>query len=161
MPNKVYTAPETAVVFQESGGNVVITLLNMLTGVGRVSARYDKGTGSQPSWWHWAATFQLDTTPVVGELINLYVALSDGTLEDGDVGTADAAILEPVLANLHFIGSVVVQVATATVDFRASGFIYIPTRYFSIAVFNKTADSLENTANVNTISMTPIPDEIQ
>ena len=161
MANKVFIARGTPVVFQESGGDAVITLLNMLTGVARVSARYDQGAGSTSEWWEWRATFQFDTTPVLGESVDLYLALSDGTLEDGDVGTADAAVLTPVLRNLVFIGSVVVQVATATVDQRASGICRIPSRYFSLVVHNNTADSLENTANVNTITMTPIPPEIQ
>lgn len=161
MANLVYVARGTPIVFQESSGDVVITLLNMLTTVARVSARYDQGAGSTSEWWEWRATFQLDTDPNLGESIDLYLAFSDGTLEDGDVGTADAAVLAPVLRNLTYIGSVIIQIGTATVDQRASGICRIPTRYFSVVVHNNTVDSLENTANVNTITMTPIPPEIQ
>lgn len=161
MANKIYIARESTTVFQESSGNVVITLLNMLTLVARVSARFDRGAGSNAGWHEWRATFQMDTTPVLGESINLYASYSDGILEDGDVGTADAAVLIPVLKNLDYIGSVLIQVATATVDQRASGRFFIPTQFYSLVVENKTVDSLENTANVNTITVTPIPDEIQ
>lgn len=161
MANKVLIARGTPIVFQESGGTTVITLLNMLTNVARVSARHDLGEGSTSEWYFWVATFQLDTTPVVGETIDLYLSFSDGMLEDGDVGIADAAITTDKLKNLHQIGSVVVDVATATVDMRGSGICRIPTRYFSLAVHDNTADSLENTANVNTITFTEIPPEIQ
>jgi len=154
-------ARETPIVFQESAGDTVITLLNMLTNVARVSARHDLGAGSTADRYQWQATFQFNTAPVVGETVDLYIALSDGTLEDGDVGTVDAAVLTPVLRNLSYIGSVVVQAATLGVDFRASGICTIPSRYFSLVVHNNTADSLKNTANVNTITFTPIPPEVQ
>lgn len=161
MANKVYIARESTTVFQESSGNVVITLLNMLTTVARVSARFDRGTGSNAGWHEWRMTFQSDTTPVFGQTVDLYASYSDGTLEDGDVGTGDAAVLVNVLKNLDYLGSVAVQVQTATVDHRSSGRFFIPTRYYSLIVHNNTEDSLENTANVNTITVTPIPDEIQ
>ncbi len=145
----------TPIVFQESGGNVAITLLNMLTDVARVSARHDLGAGPTPRLFQFRATFQMDTTPVLGESVDLYTSESDGTLEDGDVGTADAALSTDILPNLQYIGSVIIQVATATVDQRASRVFAITSRYFSLIVHNATADSLENTANVNTITVTP------
>jgi hypothetical protein len=162
MVNKVYHASETAITFQESSGDVVITLLNMLAGVGRVSARYDRGAGSQSQLHTVKVIFQSDTTPVAGETVDCYLFQSDGTNEDGNVGTADAAILEPVLKAGMFIGSVPVTVATATVDFiKTFQNVPISERYYSIGIWNATADSLENTANVSKVIVTPNPPEIQ
>lgn len=161
MANKVYVARGTPVVFQDSGGDAVITLANLAAGGARVSARYDLGAGSTPQDWQFRATFRHETNPVFGEAVDLYVAESDGTLEDGDVGVADAAVLTPVLPNLHPAGSVLVQIQTANTDHRASRVHRIASRYFSLVVHNNTADALKNTANVNTITATPIPPEIQ
>lgn len=160
MANKEYVARETPVEFSDATTES-ITLANLLTDAARVSDRYDQSTGSTPGWWEWRATFQMDTAGVVGETVDLYIAFSDGTLEDGDVGAVDAAVLTPVLPNLTFMGSASIQVTTLSTDFRTSGRIFIPTRYFSVVVHNNTADSLENTSGVNTITMTPIPPEIQ
>ena len=98
---------------------------------------------------------------MIGETIDVYVVESDGTDEDGGVGAVDAAVLEDVFANLHHIGSVHVQVAAADVDMRASFPFRMTSRYYSIAVWNATADSLKNTAGVNKVVVTPIPPEGQ
>lgn len=161
MPNKNYVARETAVVFQDSGGDRAITLANLAADGARVSARHDLGTGSTPEQFQWRATFQSNTTPVFGESFDLYISESDGTLEDGDLGIADAAVLTPVLKNLQHIGSVIVQIQTLGTDHRRSGVFRVTSRYFSVVVHNNTADSLQNTANVNTITITPVPPEVQ
>jgi hypothetical protein len=55
-----------------------------------------------------------------------------------------------------------VTVATATVDFiKTFQNVPISERYYSIGIWNGTADSLENTANVSKIIVTPNPPEIQ
>ena len=43
MANKIYRAVETTLSFRDSGGDAVLSLLNLGFGVGRVSARYDRG----------------------------------------------------------------------------------------------------------------------
>ena len=49
MANKVYIARETPVVFIDSGGDVVLTLVSLASAAGRVSARRDQGASVSTS----------------------------------------------------------------------------------------------------------------
>ena len=91
MANKVYIARETPVVWGDSGQDEVLTLNNLAASAGRVGAQHDFSTGSTPGWFNWRLTVQFDTAPVVGETVEIYLSTSDGTEEDGQVGTSDAA----------------------------------------------------------------------
>ena len=42
MPNKLYTAPEATLTFQDSTGDYAISLNNLADGAGRVSANASK-----------------------------------------------------------------------------------------------------------------------
>jgi len=162
MPNKIYRAVETALTFKESGGDAVITLLNLAFGVGRISAQYDRGAGSKPALYKWKGVFQFETAPIVGERVEIYIAESDGTYIDGNVGAADAALVAAAKPNLKLIGIVTVQTTDVATNFIASGLCTIYERYFSVGVWNASAgDNLENTANVNLVTLTPMPDEVQ
>ena len=161
MANKIYVAPETALVFKDSGGDAVITLQNLATTVGRISARYDRGAGSHARLYKWRAKMPFETAPVVGEYVSLFIAESDGTDADGLVGVSDAALTAAQATNLQFIGIVKVQTTGADTAFTASGYCLISERYFSVGVINNTADNLQNDANTATVTLTPVPDEIQ
>ncbi len=162
MANLIYTASQTAITFKESGGDAVITLINLGFGAGRVSAQYDRGAGSKPMRYSWKAVMQFETAPAVGELVEIYLAQSDGTNVDGNVGTADAALTTDKRRNLDLIGVVVADSTSTATSNIASGICYIWQRYFSVGVWNASAaDNLENTANANYITFTPIPDEVQ
>lgn len=146
----------TPIVFSDSGGDVVITLANLLAAAARISARYDQGAGATAIDWEMRATFQMDTAGVIGDAIRVYVSTSDGTNPDGEEGVADAAATVAKLTNMHPGVTMVVDTVTPTVDITASCHVIITSRYFSIVVENATADSLENTAEVNQIVMTPL-----
>jgi hypothetical protein len=164
MANKIYTAPETAILFADSAQTPTaqITLANLAAGAGRVSAQHDKGSGSKAAWFKWRATFQFDTAPVVSETVLIYVSTSDGTDEDGQEGTSDAALGSTnSLPNMQLIGVFIVTSTDASHDMTTSGICHIPDRYFSVVVHNNTADNLKNDTSVNTITFTPIPDEVQ
>ena len=160
MANKIYNATETPIVFTESGGSYVITLLNLGFGAGRISARADKGAGSKPSLYRWRAVIQWEDHPVATEYAEIYLAQSDGTKVDGGVGTADAALT--LTQNLQLLGIVSAEAAAGSTDRIASGLVEIHDRYFSIGVFNRSAaDNLKNSANVSNVTLTPVPAEIQ
>lgn len=163
MANKVYIAEETPIVFSDSGGSYALTLTNLAASAGRVSARADLGSGSRSEWYAWRFTAQFDTAPVVGEQVQLYLATSDGTEEDGQVGTADAALdSSNTLTNLHYIGALTVTSTDADHDMTVSGVCRIPTRYVSAVVYNATADALRNDAGPYCeFTLTPIPPEVQ
>ena len=162
MANKIYRAIETAITFQDSAGDVAITLQNLGFGAGRLSARYDQGAGSKSRLWNWRAVVQFETAAAVEERVEIWLFESDGTYADGAVGTADAALTSDQRKNGKLLGVVVVDTTGTATNIIASGVCVISTRYFSIGVWNASAaDNLENTANACKIIMTPVPDEIQ
>jgi hypothetical protein len=162
MGNKVYVAPEAALTFKDSGGDAVLALQNLGYGAGRISARYDRGEGSHPRLYKWRAVIQFETAPVVGEYVEIFLAESDGTNADGNVGTADAALTAGQKSNLNPLGPVRAQTTDTGASFTASGYCLISERYFSVGVWNNSAgDNLKNTANASFVVLTPVPDEIQ
>lgn len=160
--NKIYRTQETSITFRDSGGDAVITLQNLAAGAGRISARYDRGAGSKARLHTWRAVIQFETAPVVGELVEIYLAESDGTYMTGTLGTSDAALSSDKRRNLTLIGMVVADTTSTATDIIANGMCLINERYVSVGVWNGSAgDNLENTANACRIILTPVPDDIQ
>jgi len=146
----------------DSGGSAVLTLNNLATTVGRVSARYDRGASPWAVKHKVRIQVQFATAPVVGETVSVYIAESDGTDVDGDVGAADSALSTVnLLPNVAFVGTLVVQNTSADVDMTASWPVLIESRYFSVIVYNGTADNLKASANVSNVTVTPIYPDIQ
>jgi hypothetical protein len=163
MPNKVYRATETPVVFCESGGTEPITLINLAFGAGRVSDQYDRGAGSVAQLHEVIGVFQFETAPAVGEAVEIYLFESDGTYQDGTVGVSDAALTTDKRRNGTLIGAVIADTtSTATNIVGRFKDVPITSRYYSIGVWNASAgDNLENTANASRVIVTPMPPEIQ
>jgi hypothetical protein len=162
VPNKIYRATETPVVFCESGGTEPFTLINLAAGAGRVSDQYDRGAGSLAELHEVTGVFQFETAPVVGQVVELYLFQSDGTYMDGTLGTSDAALTADKRRNGILIGAVIVDTTSAATNVIAR-FQNVPisSRYYSIGVWNATEDNLENTANASRVIVTPMPPEIQ
>ncbi len=162
MANRVLVLRETPIVWSDSGADLVMTLNNLAAAAARIGARKDFGAGSTSEWYEWRLTVQFDTTPVVGETVDVYLSTSDGTEEDGQEGVADAAIgAIGSLKNMHYVGSLVVTTTTFDHDMTASGICRITTRYVSPVIHNNTADNLQATANTGEFTLTPIPPEVQ
>lgn len=162
--SKQYTAPGTAVIFADSAQTPTVTwtLSNKANGVGQVSARYDKGAGSQPALWEMRCRFSFTGTNVVGTTLELYVATSDGTNPDGEVGTSDASMSSDKRRNLLFVGVLVVdQTTTNTVMTASFRNIYLPQRYFSLAMWNNTGLPTQTSTSAHRCTMTPVPFEMQ
>lgn len=153
---------ETPITFKDSGGSAVITLQNLAASAGRISAQYDRGAGILAPLCTIRASVPFETAPIVGEAVRIYVATSDGTNVDGTVGTSDAALTSTKLANLMLVGNVVVD--TTSVDTVVTGTfqdVPITTRYFSIGVFNGTADNLQDDANTAVVTVTFYTPQVQ
>ena len=162
MPNKIYIAPEAAIVFKSSGGTVTFTPTSLGNNAGRVSARHDRGTGSRAARFEWRAKTKCATAPAVGTLLYVYLSTSDGASADGELGTADAAL--PALdrrRNLQLLDTVACDEASATRFFIKSGLIEVTSRYLSVVWVNEFGVSLSATAGDHEFSLTPVPDEVQ
>lgn len=165
MPNKVYLNPEAAITWLASGGTNVLTLTSLAAGAGRQGALDDFGTAARAADYVWRAWVKFATAPVVGEVLRVYWKSSDGTHPDNDDGTGDAAVsAEDKLRNLKPLGVIIVDEASTTPEFVASGFVppgYIAHRHGAPVIWNATADALSATAGDHGFSLTPVPPEIQ
>ena len=157
----VYVKRETPIVWSDSTGDLVMTLNNLATTALRLGARKDFGAGSTAEWFTWRLTVQFETAPVVGETIPIYLAWSDGTEEDGQLGAADVAGDANSIKNMKLIGVLIVTSVDAAHAMTASGVCQISTRYVSPCIYNKTADNLKATNDMSTFTLTPVPPESQ
>ena len=164
MVNKVYINPEAVLTWDVGATTYALDLGSSggAAGAVRVGARGDLGAAARSEWYQWHLHIDgFDAAPVVGEEIDLYLAFSDGTNEDGEVGTADADSSAVVLPNLTYIGTATVQTTTAGDNLNVSGIVRIDARYVSPVVHNNTADKLLSTSDAHTFTLTPVPPEIQ
>ena len=162
MANKVYIAEETAKTWTDTGGDYTLDLGSLAADAVRVGAQGDLGAAPRADQYQFKLVIDgFDTAPVVGETVDLYLAFSDGTYVDGDVGTADAAGFTADLPNLMYAGSASVQTITAGDNLIISGLVQITQRYVSPVVHNNTADALLGTADAHKFILTPVPPEVQ
>lgn len=161
--NLVYRASQTAITFKESTGSAVLTLNNLAHGAGRVSARYDRGAGSQPEDFFLKSVLCWETAGVVSERVEIYVVESDGTDAEGAFGTADAAWTDAnIKPNLRLAAINTTQATTGDAKNVSTRRVTITERYFSIAVWNASAAShLQADDNASYIILTPVPPDIQ
>lgn len=158
MANKVYVAAETALTWTDSGGDKTLTLASLAADGVRVGAQHDFGSGSRSRLYEWRFVARFSTAPVVGETVDVYLATSDGTYVDGNVGTSDAAGSTVALPNLRPpLGCATVQTTSTTDDLVISGHVEISAQYISPVIHNNTADALSGGRFI----LTPVPDEIQ
>ena len=163
MANKVYVNPETALLFADAAQteDATLTLSALASGAGRYSARFDRGAGARAALYEWLLNFSLTGTNVVAAQVEVYVVRSDGTYADGALGTADAALVTGKRNNLLFAGLAIVDQVTTNTVMSARGYVWLPTRYFSMAVWNATTLPFQTTTTLHQLYMTPVPDEIQ
>lgn len=158
MTSKSYVLPETPITFLASGGDVTFTQTSVASGAGRQSAQHDFGAAARAFAYKWRAWVKFATTPVVGETVDFYLKTSDGTHSDNDDGTTDAAVSsEDKLSNLRYIKSIIVDEASSTPEFSASGEMVIYDRYAQVVMWNASEDDLSSTAADHGFSLTPIP----
>lgn len=161
MTNLIHILDGTPVVWAV-GGTPDLDLGGLAANAVRVGEQVDLGSGSRPKEYAWSFRCDgFDSAPVVGEIINIYLAYMQGTNIDGDVGSADAAGVVVALPQLDHIGSVTVQTTTASNPLITSGEITIKHRYVSVVIHNVTADALLGAADAHTFTLTPVPDQVQ
>lgn len=168
MANKLYQHDETTLWFVPAAAaqaeDAIFEVDGLASGAGRQSTMLDLGTAARSSLFAWRAWCQFATTPVLAEVIDLYIKTGDTvtTHDDNDDGGTDAAVSSiNKLKNLLKIGSIVVDEAVADVPMAASGVIYLPHREVGVVWWNSTADALTTDVDENGFSLTPVPPEAQ
>ncbi len=163
MANKVYQIAETDITWLASGGTNALTLTSLSAGAGRQGARHDFGTSARPIRFAWRAWIKANATPTVGQVIEVYIKTSDGTHSDNSDGTSDSAVSSgDKRHNLQRLGIIVIDQASTTPEFVASGMVELPHRYVQPVLWNAmSAIALSATASDHGFKLTPIVDEIQ
>jgi len=163
MANKVYINEETAKTWTDSGGDYTIDLGSLASDGVRVGAQGDLGAAPRADQYGWKLVITgFQTTPSsVGETVDLYLAFSDGTNIDGDVGTSDAAGSTDDLPNLLFLGAASTQDTTSGQNLIISGTCQILQRYVSPVIHNQVGVALNGLTDAHKFILTPIPPEVQ
>ena len=162
MPNKILQIAETPITWKSASGTRLFTPASLASNAGHQGAQHDLSTTARARRFAWRARCKFGDTPVVGEVIEIYLKYSDGTYPDNSDGTGDIAISsEDKLANATPIGCIVVDQADITVFMVGSGTIEIDHQFISPIFFNRTTAALSSTATDMGFELTPIVDEIQ
>lgn len=167
MTSKVYQLGESDVTWLASGGTNALTLTSLAAGAGRQGARHDFGaiTIARAHLFDWWFFMKFATQPVVGEQIDIYWKgyHQGGTHGMNDDGNTDAAVsAQDKLRNLMYLGSLIVDEATATpttVEFATGNQgdpVWIPHRYGMPVIWNATADAFSTTAADHGFILTPV-----
>jgi len=162
MANKVYINPETALAIDGTvGADYAWTVEGLADAAGRVSARIDLGVAPRADLYEWRCSAMWQATPTQGGTLDFYIATSDGTTVDGDVGTTDIALPDvDNRRNLQYIGSVTAEDAALTA-MNASGVFYCRSRYLSMVAYNDGGAAINATDSNFVFTITPIPAEVQ
>lgn len=164
MANKIYQTPESDITWKASGGSELLTCTSLAASAGRQGALHDFGATARSREYVWRFYMKFATTPVVGEIIRIYWKSSDGTYPDNDDGTGDIAVsAENKLKNLRLLGRLIVDEASTTPQFVASGPLPIELghRHGGPVIWNDTADAFSSTAADHGFILTPVPLELQ
>jgi hypothetical protein len=142
---------------QTPSTNATLTLTGatITTGVGRISDRYDRGAGALPGTYYWTCTISLTGTNILDAVVEWWVAWSNGTNSDGQVSATDSALASAKRSNLKLAGLTIVDQTTSNTNMTASGFVFIPTRYFHWGVFNTTTLPFQASTTANTCLLYP------
>lgn len=157
MPSALYLARGVSLLFADAAQaeDVLFTLSALAANSGWVSARYDQGAGAKPGQWEWRLHVQLTGTNLPGASIEVYCFTSDGLNPDGEIGTVTAALPADKRHNGMPVGTLVVDQATTNVTMTKSGTFLVPTRYFSMGIWNATTLPLRTDTTVHGLRMTP------
>jgi hypothetical protein len=161
--SRIYTVRETAILFADSAQteDATLTLSALASGAGRVSARYDRGAGAIASLYEWRLNWSLSGTNVLLAAAEIWIFTSDGTNADGIVGTADAALATGQRNAGKLAGLALVTQTTTNTVMTSSGYVWIPSRYVSMGVWNATTLAFQTSTSLHQLYLIPVPDEAQ
>lgn len=157
-----YILPGTPITFGDTGSTYGIDFSATASGAGKYSDRADLGAGAHAAQFAWSCQFSLTGANTVGQYLELYTSWSDGTNADGALGTTKGSLASAdKRRNLKRIGTLVIDQGTTNVVMNASGQAFVPTRYFSLVVWNSTALPMQTSTTLHRCQFTPIPWQMQ
>jgi hypothetical protein len=155
VPSKQYVNRETDLVLKDSGGTHVFTLMSLAANAGQYSARIDRGSASHAGNYLWRCTVQLTGSNITGAPVEVWLATSDGTNADGQLGLTSAALGTDKRNNLTQIGTLSVDQNSSNGNMTASGVFSSPARYLWLALWNGTTLPFNNTGTPHSCVLTP------
>ena len=162
MSNEILQKQGTSQLWTDAGTGAdnLMDLTGLATTVGRKGDGHDWGTPF-PRLFRVQLKVEFGTGPTSGSVVSVYWASSvDNSQFDGNLAAGDAAASDTdVHRQLHFIGNLVADNVT-TVQSQSWWFA-MPGRYGFPVVYNATNQSTSTDSADNTLTFTPIIDEVQ
>jgi hypothetical protein len=162
--NKILVSKGTALLFADAAQaeDVTLTMSAIAAGAGQCSNQYTKtGANVKSQNWEMRVHLQLTGTNVVGEVVEFYVATSNGTYTQGAIGSTNAALSSNARKNLTFAGVLIVDQTATNTNMIAAFDVTIKEALFQVCFWNATTLPLKTDTAVHGIQMTPMDIEIQ
>ena len=172
MTAKVFQIGAADIVWRDTGSSPteLFTNTSLGFGAGRQGARHDFGviTNAREHLFDWWAFVKFGTAPALDETIDVYWKgyHQAGVHSMNDDGNGDAALsAEDKLKNLIYLGSIVVDEASATPEFANGNHgdpVWLPHRFGMPVFWNASAaDNLSATAADHGFILTPTVPQAQ
>jgi hypothetical protein len=137
------------------GADYAFSFEGVANGAGRICTQIDLGAPPRPPTLKWRASYKCQATPTAGNEVRFRKAGSDGTYNDGGLGTSDAALATEPTYNVPQFGAVKVQAAGTQANVYGGEFDHSD-QYLSIVGWNATGATIDATATNFFLSITPI-----
>ena len=170
MPSKSYQAVETARTWSDTGTTSdELADLGSLASDGVVMGSYwDLGASPRADIYEVEMFIDgFDTAPVVGQIVELWIAQSNATTGfDGQPTTDPTDTVEGTMTiaqaeNCTFACAARVYSTTAGDELQKRATVRLTGRYIAPVIINRTDDALLGTSDAHLITITPIPQEGQ
>jgi len=151
MTSKAYFLSETEIKFVDTGStpNALFTCTSLAAAAGQQSAQYVFPSSPRAYEYNWTAFCKVTvTTLAVGETVDVYLK-TEGTSGHilNDDGLTDALLSSTdKLNNLQYLGSIVIDEVSATVEFVKKGRVVIKDPKVQVVFVNNTGAPFTATA---------------
>ena len=168
MANELFIAAGTATVWTDSGGDKLMDMGGLAADALVMGAFLDLGAGARSQWYELELFIDgFNTAPAVGAVVAVHLMQSNATTNFDGNPTSDptvsleGTITEDQAKNGISVPGVRVYSTTAGDELKSRYVVRLVARYVSPVVHNKTAVALLSTADAHTLTLTPIPTQLQ
>lgn len=171
MAGEIYQASETARTWSDAGttSDEDLDLGGLSATSARIGSYWDLGASPRADVYEVEVFIDgFDSAPTIGDSIDVYISQSsdasnfDGVPDSAPTDTADQALADTdAVANMTYVGSVLVKTTTAADNLLARFPVRLTSRYIAPCVVNNTAVALLSSSDAHIVTITPIPQQIQ